>query len=95
MLCRLMIDLYAPTAANSVEPTGANWQAVPLEWLLRAAGYSPSTTIGALYERYDALRLSASTPVERQYCITLPTRAKYGTANYAVPCPARRLINLN
>lgn len=49
MLCRLMIDLFSPTAANFVEPTGANWLVVPLEWLLRAAGYSPSATIGALY----------------------------------------------
>ena len=41
---RLMIDLFAPTAANTVEPAGANWQAVPLEWLLRAARRRPAAT---------------------------------------------------
>ena len=41
------------------------------------------------------VRLSASAPVEHLQCIPLQERAKHGTANYAMSCPARRLINPN
>ena len=51
-----------------------------------------TTAVDGRPERRDALRLSASAPVERLQRIPLQERAKHGTAIYAMPCPARRLI---